>query len=88
MSVPLKQSEIPSSNTGRGLIPQLDLKQTEKIILKTKKCNSRVEGDIPKDFINPCVKSLAIALTPIYNACLLNKEWPDLWKIETVISIP
>ena len=86
MSGPL--TDIPKSSTSSGLIPQLDNKITERLIIKAKKSNSRVTGDFPRDLVNPCSKSLAIALTPIFNACLINKEWPDRWKIETIIPIP
>ena len=86
MSGPL--TEMPKSLTGSGLIPKLDVKITEQLIVKAKKSNSRVTGDIPKDLVNPSVKSLAIALTPIFNACLLNKQWPAKWKVETIIPIP
>ena len=70
------------------MIPQLDTAMVEKLIIKAKKSNSRVSGDIPKELINPYAKSLSRALTPIFNAALLNKRWPDLWKIETIIPIP
>ena len=58
------------------------------MLISYKKCNSRVTGDIPKDLINPCAEKLAEALTVIYNACLLNKKWPKIWKIKTIIPIP
>ena len=53
-----------------------------------KKCNSRVDGDIPRELVKPCAGKLAEALTLLYNACLLYKQWPARWKTETVIPIP
>ena len=88
MSGPLTESDIPKSLSGNGLVPHLDVKITESLIRKAKKSNSRVNGDIPRDLVNPCAKSLAVALTPIFNACLLNKKWPARWKVETIIPIP
>ena len=88
MTPPLKPEEIPNSITGPGLIPQLDEKGVENYIKKFKKCSSRVNGDIPKELVNPCATSLAKALTPIYNACMLTKRWPDFWKVETTVPIP
>ena len=88
MSPPLKHEDIPKSNIGNSLIPQMCTTQVEKLLVSYKKCNSRVEGDIPKELINTNAKKLAQALTPIYNACLLKKTWPKAWKIETVVPIP
>ena len=79
---------VPSSCTGPGLIPQIDQKNLTDMLRSSKKCNSRVNGDIPKDLINPSAEKLAEALTPIYNACLLNTTWPIAWKVETTIPIP
>ena len=83
-----KKEDIPTSITGLGLIPQLDAKNVEDYIKKFKKCSSRVNGDIPKELINPCANYLSKALTTIYNACMLTKCWPDFWKIETTVPIP
>ena len=89
MSRPLDmKKDIPRSEIGPGLIPQLDRGHVEDVLKKFKKCSSRVTGDIPRELVNPCARSLSTALTPIYNACLLNKAWPDIWKVETVIPIP
>ena len=67
------ESDVPKSRTGNGMIPKLDISMVKKLIIKAKKSNSRVSGDIPKELINPCAKSLAKVLTPIFNASLLNK---------------
>ena len=87
LSPPLSERDIPLTEN-YGLIPQLDVKKVENFIKKFKKCASRVNGDIPRDLVNPCASSLAKALTPIYNACLLTKTWPNYWKIETIVPIP
>ena len=81
----LSDSDIPSSNNGSGMIPQLQEDFVEKLLVGYKKCSSRVEGDIPKDLVNPNAKKLAEALTLIYNKCMLWKAWPSKWKIETVV---
>ena len=87
-STELCDNDVPESLAGPGLIPQLDQKTVEKVLRSYKKCNSRVVGDIPRDLVNPCSKKLAEALTLIYNSSFLNKEWPNAWKIETIILIP
>ena len=84
----LVDSDLPESLVGNGLIPQMDIARVEKILKSYKKCNSRVQGDIPRDLVNPCSKKLAEALTKIYNASFLNKSWPDIRKVETIIPIP
>ena len=85
---PLTEGDIPRSNNGSGMIPQMEEDQIEKMLRAYKKTNSRVEGDIPKDLVNPNAKKLAEVLTPIYNACFLYKTWPKAWKIETIVPIP
>lgn len=80
--------DIPQSSVGPGLIPQLTVKNVEKVLRHFKKSNSRVTGDIPKELVNQNTLKLAQALTPIYNASFLNKSWPAVWKVETVIPIP
>ena len=47
-----------------------------------------MNGDIPKELVNPCAPSLARALTPIFNSCMLSKKWPTFWKVETIVPIP
>ena len=88
LATALEPSQIPKSLVGAGLIPQLDSKNVKKTLETFKKCNSRVDGDIPRDLVKPCTAKLAEAQNPIYNACLLNKKWPQVWKIETIIPIP
>ena len=83
----LKDSDIPDSLVNDGLIPQMDTARVEKLLKSFKKCNSRVQGDIPRELGNPCSKKLAEALTQIYNASFLNKSWPNIWKVETIIPI-
>ena len=84
----LSQDNIPTSNTGSGMIPQLDKSITEKLLRSYKKTNSRVQGDIPRDLVNPCTSKLAEALKKVYNASFLNKKGPKIWKVETIIPIP
>ena len=74
----LKAGDIPNSLVNDGLIPQMDASRIEKLLKSFKKCNSRVQGDIPRDLVNPCAKKLAEALTQIFNASFLNKSWPDI----------
>ena len=88
LASPLKQSDIPKSESGCGLIPQLTVKNVTDVLRHYKKSNSRVTGDIPKELVNPSAQKLAEALVHIYNASFLNKAWPNIWKVETVIPIP
>ena len=45
-------------------------------------------GDLPKRLVQSHCKELAIPLTAIFNHSFLNRSWPSLWKMETVIPIP
>ena len=58
------------------------------MIVSFKNCDSRVDGGIPRELVKTCAKKLVEALTPIYNACLMNKKWPARWKVETILPIP
>ena len=84
----LDMANLPQSLVGQGLIPQLDTKNVKETLESFKKCNSRVDGDIPRELVTPCSVKLSEALTLIYNACLLSKSWPSRWKVETIIPIP
>ena len=80
-------TDIPKSDIGHGMIPQVTVKNVQKVLLNYKKCNSKVTGDIPRELVNPNSCKLAQALTPIYKASFLNKSWPEVWKVKTVIPI-
>ena len=60
LSKPLDmEKDVPLSEKGAGLIPQLTVKNVDKVLKFFKKPNSRVTGDIPKELINPNVSKLA-----------------------------
>ena len=67
----LSPPDIPKSVKGSGLIPQLDASNVEKFIKNFKKCASRVNGDIPRELVNPCAASLSKVLTHSNLQCLL-----------------
>ena len=44
----LLDSDVPNSRSGHGLIPQLDKKMVEDLILKAKKATAEYQGIYPK----------------------------------------
>ena len=53
-----------------------------------KKTKSQVPGDISPDLVSKFYDLLAIPLAHIFNQALGSREWPELWKQETVTVIP
>ena len=53
-----------------------------------KKPKSQVPGDICPDLVTKFSDLLAIPLTSIFNQTLGSREWPELWKMESVTVIP
>ena len=60
----------------------------EARLKKIKKPLSRVDGDLPRQIASGAAKTLSKPLTVIYNNCFLERQWPEVWKIETVVPIP
>ena len=53
-----------------------------------RKPKSKVNGDIDAQVVTKYSDILAIPLTYIYNQVITTLEWPELWKFETVNTIP
>ena len=84
----LHENDMPLSEVTPVLIPQL-LEQTVETKLKDyNKPKSTVPGDLPPSIVNENASSLCVPLTLIYNKCLINTDWPKIWKTETIIPIP
>ena len=73
---------------GQGYVRLLEIKQVAGRLKRFKKPNSRVEGDLPKQVVGQAASALAVPLTMIYNHSFVNRSWPDIWKLETVVPIP
>ena len=55
-------------------------------IKNAKKPNSMVEGDIYPHLYSEV--DFGKVITPVYNAVITSRTWPDAWKVETVTVIP
>lgn len=83
---PLQPEEIPA--TYHRDLPLLSPANVQQMLIKAKKTNSMVKGDIFPKLINRCSEALAWPLSAIYNDVIINYVWPTHWKREFVTIIP
>ena len=57
-------------------------------IMKAKKPNGLVPGDLPKKLVQHCAETLAIPVSIIYNQITTKADFPTQWKIEHQLAIP
>ena len=67
--------------------PVLSQHDVYRKILKIKKPNSSVEGDIPKRLISEFPYLWAGPATRIFNKIIQTAEWPKLWKTEHAVCL-
>ena len=70
------------------LAPKLTTHDVLSRILKAKKPNGLVPGDLPKKVVQKCAPTLAIPVAMIYNKITQCAEYPESWKIEHQIALP
>ena len=63
-------------------IPSLDELDVYQRIIKAKKPNAGVPGDLPKSLIQEFAPELATPLSKIYNNIIRTGKWPSNWKVE------
>ena len=83
---PVSEDDIP-----RGVeenFQPLERHQVAAILRSCKKPRSCVRGDILPKLVTLFADILAIPLPDLYNQAILTREWPDLWKRETITVIP
>ena len=83
---PLKPWEVPT--TYKRFLPRLSPEEVKQMLLKTKKPNSMVPGDIFPRLVTLCAENLSFPLSNIYNCILETYVWPISWKNEYVTVIP
>ena len=59
-----------------------------KRIIKAKKPNRVVPGDLPKKLVQNFASALAVPMTTIFNRITEFADYPCQWKIEQQIAIP
>ena len=83
---PLEPSDIPTTYH-RDIAP-LSPANVRDLIVKSRKPNSMVRGDIFPKIVNQCAPYIAWPLSAIYNKILETYIWPIDWKREHVTIIP
>ena len=91
---PLDVSSLPPnvqhfiSNCDQSLDPKLSIREVEARIVKAKKPNGTVPGDLPKKLVQACPSTIAVPATMIFNQITQKAEYPTRWKIEHQIALP
>ena len=67
---------------------KLEYHEVASMLKNSKKPKSQVEGDILPRLVGPNSDLLAIPLTYLYNKIISSGTWPEIWKSETVVTIP
>ena len=83
---PLEAENIPS--TYPRSLPHLEVEQVARLLKLSKKCHSKVEGDINPELYNIYSQELAVPVTNVFNQITIDKKWPSKWKTEYVTIIP
>ena len=69
-------------------IPKLEAFDVYQKILKAKKPNSVIVGDVPKKILKLFTPELAEPVSRIFNKITFSAEYPRQWVKESQISIP
>ena len=91
---PLDEARFPPAlrlalEDGRSTLDKPILQQHDvyRSIIKVKKPNSSVQGDIPKKLLTEFAFLWAGAATRIFNKVIQSAEWPSKWKVENCIVL-
>ena len=76
------------SNNDQGLAPKLSIQEVHSRIIKAKKPNGLVPGDLPKKLVQNCAATLAVPITTVFNQITKFAHFPTKWKIEHQIALP
>ena len=91
---PLNLSSLPPnvqqylSNPAQGPVPILSTQDVESRIIKAKKPNGLVPGDMPKKLVKYCPSLLAPPVRTIFNKITESAQYPSQWKVEHQIGLP
>ena len=91
---PLNLTKLPPnvqiflSNANQNLAPKLTLHDVHKRIIKAKKPNGLVPGDLPKKLVQHCAATLSVPVTAVYNQISKYALFPPQWKIEHQLALP
>ena len=74
-------------NNDQTLAPKLSVSEVVLRIMKAKKPNGLVPGDLPKKLVKTCAATLAVPLTAIFNSISSRAVYPKQWKMEHQIAL-
>ena len=83
---PALQTAIKNGKCDRNK-PVLSQHDVYRKLIKIKKPNSSVEGDIPKKLIAKNPYLWAGPATTIFNQVIKSSVWPKQWKVENAIAL-
>ena len=75
-------------NCNQNLAPKLTVQDVHNRIIKAKKPNGLVPGDLPKRVVKHCSASLSVPVATIFNKITARAEYPGQWKIEEQLALP
>jgi hypothetical protein len=90
---PLDVSSLPPSvqsclsENNQNLAPKLSYSEVFCKIIKAKKPNGLVPGDLPKKLVQTCASTLAVPAVIIFNQITNCAVYPAQWKIEHQIAL-
>ena len=92
---PLEVSTLPpciqshlSTPLQDQLIPRLTVYDVYRKILRAKKPNSSVPGDLPKKLVQHFAPQIAAPAAVIFNTITTTAVYPDQWKVEHHLPVP
>ena len=91
---PLNLNNLPPNvkeylgNPEGNSAPVLSHSDVYKMLLRSKKPNSMVPGDLPRKLVQQFPGELATPVTAIFNKISQSKLYPDQWKVEHQLPIP
>ena len=75
-------------NCDQSLAPILSTHDVYCRMIKAKKPNGLVPGDLPKKLVQQCASTLATPAAIIFNQITRCAEYPTRWKVEHQIALP
>ena len=75
-------------NPEQNVAPELSYYDVFNKLVKAKKPNSMVPGDLPRKLIQRFPYELTLPISIIFNKISQSKDYPEQWKVERQIPIP
>ena len=85
---PVKEDDFPDFRSEQFCPPVIEPFHVYKAILTMNKKAAAAPGDIPMRLIKEFSVELATPLAHLYNECLIQGQYPDIYKSESVTPVP